>query len=88
MLKHLYRPVKTRQDAKKIIRQELEEHLANYPQNAHELPGLRRKKDKEHDITFLKNVVQALQIKDDPISIAAGQIKEKQGSIMRSESQY
>ena len=31
MLKHLYRPVKTRQDAKKIIRQELEEHLANYP---------------------------------------------------------
>ena len=87
MMKHLMHPVKTRQKAKKTIKQELDDHIANYPQSAKELPGMRRKKDREHDIVFLKNVVQALKIKDDPIQIATKEIKEKSGSIITAENQ-
>mmetsp|Transcript_31538 Transcript_31538/g.41762 ORF Transcript_31538/g.41762 Transcript_31538/m.41762 type:complete len:296 (+) Transcript_31538:1183-2070(+) len=76
VLKHLMNPVKVRQAAKKKIKKELDDHLANYPQNAHELPGMRRKKEKEHNINFLKDVVTALKIKDDPIKIAQKEIRD------------
>ena len=58
MLRHLYKPVKTRQDAKKTIKKELDDHKANYPQDdEHVIKRKRREKDRDHDLIFLKNVI-------------------------------
>ena len=84
VMKHLMNPVKVRQRAKLTIKQELDDHLANYPQNAHELPGMRRKKEREHNIEFLKNVVTALKVKDDPIQIAQKEVKDEASKKLKS----
>ena len=45
---------------------------------------MRRKKEKEHNIEFLKNVVTALKIKDDPIQIAQKEVKDAASKKLKS----
>ena len=48
---------------------------------------MRRRKEREHNIEFLKNVVTALKIKDDPIKIATKDVSESIAKKVKSANQ-
>lgn len=84
----LNEPIKARKTANKTIKDELQEHLENYPQKKNEIPGLQRQEEKKHNVIFLNSVVHMLKIHNDPIVASQKSLGEVLSRAKKIKQQF